>query len=101
MGPNVSPPPEVIQPDLWGRDAVLPRLGLIPGGSLDLAEVLAFKTEEQIPVHLVFPVGNAREAHNLRRLLAILWPLHGQLVDRVWIAFGGRHLGSLSKLTQE
>ena len=97
----MSPPPAVIQPDLWGREAVLPRLGLIPAGGLHLEEVLAFKTAEEIPVHLVFPVGNAREASNLRRLLAIVWPLHGQLLDRVWIAFGGQRLGGLANLAQE
>ncbi len=97
----MSPPPPVIQPDLWDRDAVLPRLGLIPAGAFDLAEILAFKKEERIPVHLVFPVGNSREAHNLQKLLAILWPLQGQLVDRVWIAFGGRRLGGLSQLSLE
>lgn len=99
MGATVSPPPAVIQPHLWGRDAVLPRLGLIPAGGLALTEVLGYKSVEAIPVHLVFPVGNAREAHNLRKLLAILWPLYGNLVDRVWIAFGGRRLGGLSELT--
>jgi hypothetical protein len=97
----VSAPPAVIQPNLWDRDAVLPRLGLIPAGGVDLDEVLALKATEEIPVHLVFPVATAREAHNLRRLLAILWPLHGQLVDRVWIAFGGWRLGGLSELALE
>jgi len=97
----VSPPPEVIQPNLWDRDAVLPRLGLIPGGGFDLTEILAFKTAEEIPVHLVFPVKNSREAPNLRKLLAILRPLQGQLVDRVWVAFGGRCLGGLPKLTRD
>ncbi|MFW6122977.1 MAG: hypothetical protein ACOC6L_01920, partial [Thermodesulfobacteriota bacterium] len=101
MGLNVSPPPEVIRPDLWDREATLPRLGLIPAGSLDPAEVLAVKGAEDIPVHLVFPVGNSREASNLRKLLAILWPLQGELVDRVWIAFGGRRLGGLAQLARE
>ena len=79
----------------------LPRLGLIPAGGLDLAEVLAFKNSEAISVHLVFPVGSPREANNLRGLLAILRPLQGSLVDRVWIAFGGQRLGGLSKLARE
>jgi len=97
----VSAPPEVIQPQRLSRDALLPRLGLIPAGGLDLAEVLALKNSEAIPVHLVFPVGSPREANNLRGLLAILWPLQGSLVDRVWIAFGGQRLGGLSKLARE
>jgi hypothetical protein len=101
VGSTVNAPPEVIQPQRWGRDAVLPRLGLIPAGGMDLAEVLAFKTAEAIPVHLVFPVRNPREANNLRGLLAILRPLQGSLVDRVWIAFGGKRLGGLSKLARE
>lgn len=97
----MSPPPQVIQPGLWGRDAILPRLGLIPGGSFDSTEVLDFKTAEKIPVHLVFPVKDSREAPNLRKLLAVLRPLQGQLMDRVWIAFGGRRLGSLPKLARD
>lgn len=97
----MSPPPAVIQPDLWDRDAVLPRLGLIPAGGFDVAEVLAFKTAEKIPVHLVFPVKNSQEAPNLRKLLAILRPLQGKLVDRVWIAFGGRRPGGLPKLARD
>ncbi len=101
MGSTLSPPPEVIQPNRWERDAALPRLGLIPAGGFDPAEILAFKRAEAIPVHLVFPVGNAREARNLRKLLAIVRPLHGQLVDRVWIAFGGRRLGGLTELALE
>ena len=97
----VSTPPAVIQPDRWARDAALPRLGLIPAGGLDLEEVLAFKAAEAIPVHLVFPVGNPRETDNLRGLLAILCPLQGQLLDRVWIAYGGQRLGRLQRLPSE
>lgn len=102
MGLKVNIPPEVIQPDRWARDAVLPRLGLIPAGTLDLKELLAFKAEADIPVHLVFPVGGPREAENLRRLLTILWPLYGSLLDQVWLAFGGsQRLGGLRRLAQE
>jgi hypothetical protein len=97
----VSPPPEVIQPRRWDRDAVLPRLGLIPAGGFDLAEILAFKRAEEIPVHLVFPVKNSREAPNLRKLLAILQPLQEKLVDRVWIAFGAQRPGALPKLARD
>lgn len=101
MGLTVGTPPVLIQPDRWARDAVLPRLGLIPAGTLELERVLAYKTAEKIPVHLVFPVGTAREAKNLRGLLAILWPLQGRLLDRVWIAFGGQRLHSLNRLALE
>lgn len=97
----MATPPPVIQPERWAREASLPPLGLIPAGSLGLGEVLTFKAAENVPVHLVFPVGHAREAANLRGLLGILWPLRGPLVDRVWIAFGGRRPGGLVKLTQE
>ena len=98
MGSAVTAPPEIIQPYRWKRDAVLPRLGLIPAGGLDLEEILAIKAAEKIPVHLVFPVGNPRETDNLRKLLAILRPLQGKLVDRVWVTFGGQRLGGLPKL---
>ena len=101
MGLNVVSPPEVIHPNRWAREATLPRLGLIPAGALDLEEVLAFKGAADIPVHLVFPVGHPRETDNLRGLLAILWPLQGKLLDRVWIAFGGQSLGGLRKLALE
>jgi hypothetical protein len=97
----MATPPSAIQPERWAREAGLPPLGLIPAGSLDFEEVMAYKTGEQVPVHLVFPVGHAREAGNLRGLLAILRPLHGRLVDRVWIAFGGGRPGGLEKLTRE
>ena len=101
MGGRVNGPPQVVQPEQWARDANLPPLGLIPTGSLNLEQVLAVKAAEGIPVHLAFPVGSPREAKNLRGLLAILWPLQGRLLDRVWIAFGGNRLGALSQLTKD
>jgi len=94
----VSPPPEVIRPGVWGRDAALPPLGLIPAGSFSVPEVLAAKAREGAPVHVVFPVGDAREAANLKNLLAILAPLAGTVIDRVWLAFGGRRVGGLPRL---
>jgi len=68
---------------------------------MKLEDILAVKAAEGIPVHLVFPVGKSREANNLRRLLDILWPLHGSLLDKVWIAFGGKRVGALNQLTRD
>lgn len=96
----MSGPPEVVLPEQWGRDAALPSLGLMPAGSLALEQALALKEAEGIPVHLVFPVGSPREADNLQRLLTILWPLSGHLLDRVWVAFGGKRLGGLVRMAQ-
>ncbi|MEW6386791.1 MAG: hypothetical protein AB1491_04660 [Thermodesulfobacteriota bacterium] len=88
-------PPEVINPYQWDRQAWLPPLGLIPGGSFALADLIALKTLEKLPVHLVFPVASPREGKNLARLLEKLRPLLGRLIDRVWVAFGGKKLGQL------
>lgn len=94
-------PPEVIDPGRWPREKALPPLGLIHGGSLDLGQVLALKDAAGRPVHVVFPVGSPREVGNLRSLLAILAPLRGQLIDRIWIAFGGRRLKALARLRED
>lgn len=92
--------PTLINPADWGRAARLPSLGLLRSGSLSLEELLHIKQVEDLPVHLVFPVGAAREAANLARLLAILTPLHRKLIDQVWIAFGGQRPGNLARLAQ-
>jgi glucosyl-3-phosphoglycerate synthase len=95
----VSGAPVVIRPEDWRRAARLPALGLIPPDSFDLEALEALKQAEDVPVHLVFPLGSAREAANLGDLLAVLRPLLGSLVDQVWIAFGGRRPERLSRLT--
>jgi hypothetical protein len=95
----VSGPPVVIRPGEWGREASLPALGLIPGGSFDPAAVTRLKQAEQVPVHLVFPLGSAREAGNLGDLLGVLAPLLGSLVDQVWVAYGGARPEGLRRLT--
>jgi hypothetical protein len=87
----VSGPPEVIRPRDLGRGARLPALGLVPSGSFDPEAVKHLKQAEGVPVHLVFPLGSAREAGNLGDLLAVVQPLWGSLIDQVWIAYGGRH----------
>jgi hypothetical protein len=85
----VSGAPIVIRPREWGREARLPAMGLIPGGSFDPELVQHLKEAAGVPVHLVFPVGSARETGNLRALLPILQPLWGNLIDEVWVAYGG------------
>jgi hypothetical protein len=96
----VSGPPQVIIPQNWERAARLPSLGLIPPGSFDLETVARLKQEGGAPVHLVFPLGSAREAGNLRDLLWLLQPLFSNLIDQVWVAFGGQRLEGLSRLTE-
>jgi len=95
----MSGPPEVIRPRDWDRGARLPALGLIPAGSFDPEVVTHLKQEHGTPVHLVFPLGSAREARNLRALLLMLRPLFGRLIDQVWIAYGGERPESLGRLT--
>ncbi|MFP3868055.1 MAG: hypothetical protein ACLFUU_07825 [Desulfobacteraceae bacterium] len=92
--------PTLIRPGEWGRAAPLPALGLLLSGSLNLEKLITIKRTENLPVHVVFPVGTAREAANLARLLTILEPLYPTLIDRLWIAFGGQRLGNLSRLEQ-
>lgn len=94
----MSPAPEVIRPGAWDREAALPPLGLVPAGSFAVPQVAAAKDREAVPVHVVFPVGDAREAANLKELLAILAPLAGTVMDRVWLAFGGEREGGLARL---
>jgi hypothetical protein len=94
-------PPEVIRPGDWPRPARLPALGLIPGGSFGVETVAALKREGQMPVHLVFPLGTARGAGNLRHLLAVAAPLVNRVVDQVWIAYGGERPEGLKTLTQD
>jgi hypothetical protein len=95
----MSGAPGVIRPQNWGRGARLPALGLIPAGSFDPQEISRLKQAEGVPVHLVFPLGSAREAGNLRALLLMLRPLFGSLIDQVWVAFGGERPESLRRLT--
>ena len=92
--------PTVIRPQLWERTARLPALGLIPPDSFTPEAGAALKQAEQVPVHLVFPVGSAREAGNLSYLLALVRPLLGRLIDQVWIAFGGERPEGLKRLTE-
>ncbi len=94
----MSAPPVTIRPEAWEPDAALPPLGLVPAGSFTLEALLAAKAREALPVHLVFPVGRAWEAANLDRLLGMLAPLQGSLIDRIWLAFGGRRPGALARL---
>jgi hypothetical protein len=95
----VSGPPTVIRPRDWRRGARLPALGLIPAGSFDPEEITRLKRAAGVPVHLVFPLGSAREAGNLRPLLLMLRPLAGSLIDQVWVAYGGARPESLRRLT--
>jgi hypothetical protein len=99
VGGGMSGAPEVIRPQDWGRGARLPALGLIPGGSFKPEEISRLKRAEGVPVHLVFPLGSAREAGNLRALLLMLRPLFGDLIDQVWIAYGGKRPEALRRLT--
>jgi hypothetical protein len=85
---------------MWGRKATLPPLGLIPGGSFSLEALQALKSREKVPVHVVFPMSGAREAENVQRLLAVVQPLKGILIDDVWVAFGGQRLDSLRRLQE-
>lgn len=96
----MTEPPQLIKPSVWPREAALPRLSLLPADGFNLDELLAIKQQEQVPVHIVFPVRSSREVNNLEQLLAILRPLCGRLIDQIWVAFGGRRLGQLNRITQ-
>ncbi|MFZ5449300.1 MAG: hypothetical protein ACOZFS_11750 [Thermodesulfobacteriota bacterium] len=52
-------------------------------------------------MHLVFPLGTAREAVNLHPLFRMLQPLSPSLIDQVWIAFGGQRPEALGRLTED
>jgi len=96
----VSSRPEIIHPLNRERAAPLPALGLIPPGSFALDAVAGLKQEAGVPVHLVFPLGRAREAANLQNLLGLVKPFHTPLIDQVWIAFGGQRPEGLRRLTE-
>src|SRR5665647_866862 len=95
----MSGPPVVIRPPDWGRGVRLPALGLISGGSFDPEMVTRLKQAEGVPVHLVFPLKHARGAGNLHALLLMLRPLFGNLIDQVWVAYGGERPAGLRRLT--
>jgi hypothetical protein len=92
--------PVVIRPQTWERGARLPALGLIPPGSFDAELVKRLKQTQGVPVHLVFPLGTARESRNLRDLFRVVQPLVGTVIDQVWIAYGGSHPESLAHLAE-
>jgi hypothetical protein len=96
----MSRAPTVIRPQTWGREAPVPALGLIPAGSFDAVQVMRLKQGEGVPVHLVFPLGTAREGRNLQDLLGIVQPLVGTVIDQVWIAYGGSRPEGLGRLTE-
>jgi hypothetical protein len=100
VGVVLTKGPTLIQPAVLGRAVSLPPLGLVLQGSLSLEELITIKETEKLPVHVVFPVGSAREGRNLAHLLAILKPLNQKFIDRCWIAFGGRRPGNLMQLVQ-
>jgi hypothetical protein len=93
--------PELLEPGRRPRGGPLPALGLLPGGSLEVEQVIGAKAAQGRQVHVVFPVGSPREAGNLRHLLHQLRPLQGRLIDALWLAFGGRRPGELSRLPAE
>jgi hypothetical protein len=99
VGHGLNGPPEVIRPQDWARDKHLPALGLIPPGSFNEETVLNLKQAAGVPVHLVFPLGSARGANNLRSLLRLLQPFRLP-VDQFWIAYWGQRPESLSRLTE-
>ena len=96
----MSSQPEIIHPLNRERAAPLPALGLIPPGSFAVETVLELKQAAGVPVHLVFPLGRAREAANLASLLRSLQPFFTTLIDGVWIAFGGKRPEGLRRLTE-
>lgn len=96
----MSGKPKVIRPLDWDRRARLPALGLIPAGSFEKEAVTGLKDAAGAPVHLVFPVGSAREAGNLCALLSVLRPLLSSLIDQVWVAYGGKRPEGLRRLTE-
>jgi hypothetical protein len=100
VGDGLSGPPALLRPRDWERGARLPALGLIPGGSFDPEVVTHLKEADRVPVHLVFPLGSARDAGNLHALLSILGPLMGGLIDHAWIAYGGERPEGLRRFIE-
>jgi hypothetical protein len=100
MGRGVIGSPAIIRPQNRERATPIPALGLIPPGSFEVEKVERLKQAAGLPVHLVFPLGRAREAGNLVSLLRPLRPLFATLIDQVWIAFGGQRPEGLSRLTE-
>jgi hypothetical protein len=98
MGFTLSGPPVLIRPHDLDREARLPALGLLPAGSFEAEAVAHLKQAAGVPVHLVFPLGTAREGGNLRDLLKLAQPLVGTVIDQVWIAYGGHRPEGLGRL---
>ncbi len=80
---------EAVDPDLVGREIILPPLSLLRMHSIDRERVEEIKEKENIPVVVVFPARGDEELLTLEREIQILQPLMGRLIDQIWIAFDG------------
>jgi len=80
---------EAIDPHKVGRKDLLPPLSLLIMHSMDREKVEKIKTEENVPVIVVFPTRGDEELLSLEREIQILQPLMGRIIDEIWIAFGG------------
>lgn len=101
MGLRRPQPAEFLDPLRLGREGLFPVLGLIKADSFTLKTIVSLKRAESHPIHVVFPVKEAAEAANLKKLLALLDPLAQPLIDRGWLAFGGDKPGELLELTRQ
>ncbi|MBM4283679.1 MAG: hypothetical protein FJ128_00300 [Deltaproteobacteria bacterium] len=91
-------PPTLTQPLASPRAMKLQPLTLMPAAQFPLEKIVSLKQAEGTPVFLAFPVSGPQEADNLGRLLEILRPLLGTLVDQVWVASSSRDPGALGGL---
>ena len=94
-------PVEFLDPLRVGREGFFPALGLIKADAFTLENILSLKRAESRSIHVVFPVKDAAEAANLKKLLVLLDPLAQPLIDRGWLAFGGDNPGELVELTRQ
>jgi len=94
----MSGPPELQDPTSRPREGKVDPLTLIPAQGFPLDKLLPVKQAAAAPVLVAFPVAGPEESANLEKLLAILWPLVGPLVDQVWVACSNPDLGDLARL---
>lgn len=98
MGLDPVRPLALLDPHRLGVGSLCPPLGLIPADAWGLADLVALKERQALPVHIVFPVKDDGETANVAQLAAILAPLAGPLIDQGWLACGASDPGALAAL---